>query len=103
MIERSFHLSEVAGAVVHPGDSSAMTGGMVQHRFDFNNTAPVEDALRSVPHEFDTRPVSMNLDYPAAIDQSRERLPRKYDLPELSATCSAGADLYVDVVINVKK
>jgi len=54
-----------------------MTGGMVQHRFDFNSTAPVEDALRSVPHEFDTRRVSMNLDYPAAIDQSRERLSRK--------------------------
>jgi len=45
-----------------------MTGGMVQHRFDFNSTAPVEDALRSVPHEFDTRPVSMHLDYPAAIE-----------------------------------
>jgi hypothetical protein len=24
-----------------------------------NSTAPVEDALRSVPHEFDTRPVSI--------------------------------------------
>ena len=36
------------------------------------NLAPVKDALRSVPHEFDTRPVSMNLDYPAAVDGPEE-------------------------------
>jgi len=36
------------------------------------NSAPVEEPLRSVPHEFDTRPVSMNLDYPAAIDGPEE-------------------------------
>jgi hypothetical protein len=33
-----------------------------------NGTAPVEDALRSVRREFDTRPVSMDLRHPAAID-----------------------------------
>jgi hypothetical protein len=32
------------------------------------NSAPVEDALRSVRRKFDTRPVSMNLHHPTAID-----------------------------------
>ena len=32
------------------------------------NSAPIEDALRSDRREFDTHPVSMNLDYPTTID-----------------------------------
>jgi hypothetical protein len=35
---------------------------------DHNRAAPVKDALRSVPREFDTCPVSMNLYHPAAVN-----------------------------------
>jgi hypothetical protein len=34
----------------------------------YARAAPVEDALRSIPREFDTRPVSMNLHHPTATD-----------------------------------
>jgi hypothetical protein len=36
--------------------------------FAASTPASVKGALRSVPREFDTRPVSMNLHHPAAID-----------------------------------
>jgi hypothetical protein len=49
-----------------------------QDDFRCMDPASVKGALRSVPREFDTRPVSMNLHHPAAID-----------FPSISLTFSA--------------
>jgi hypothetical protein len=62
-----------------------------------NRTAPVEDALRSVPREFDTRPVSMNLHHPAAIDG-----PEKSDASVARAIATAHGDIIAGRPINVK-
>jgi hypothetical protein len=60
---------DLAGAEAY----SAMVLAPVMSRprhddFRCMDPASVKGALRSVPREFDTRPVSMNLHHPAAID-----------------------------------
>jgi len=53
---------------IYAGATIPSRGARGQGDVGHNGAAPVEDALRSVRREFDTRPVSMDLRHPAAID-----------------------------------